>query len=73
MGEGHIGPDEVGRLRLAIDRATGKAPPAIIITADHTPEVEAQVKQNGYWMLKKPVNPAQLRSLLSSIIGGPAS
>ncbi|TWB37223.1 hybrid sensor histidine kinase/response regulator [Nitrospirillum pindoramense] len=70
LGEGHIGPDEVGRLRQAINRATGKAPPAIIITADHTPEVEAQVKQNGYWMLKKPVNPAQLRSLLSSILTG---
>ncbi|MEA1648838.1 NahK/ErcS family hybrid sensor histidine kinase/response regulator [Nitrospirillum sp. BR 11164] len=69
LGDGHTGPDEVTRLRQAIAAGTGLAPPAIIVTADHTPEVEAQVKQHQYWMLKKPLNPAQLRALLSSMLG----
>ncbi|TWB20421.1 signal transduction histidine kinase [Nitrospirillum amazonense] len=69
LGDGHTGPDEVTRLRQVIAAGTGLAPPAIIVTADHTPEVEAQVKQHQYWMLKKPLNPAQLRALLSSMLG----
>ncbi|MEA1673365.1 NahK/ErcS family hybrid sensor histidine kinase/response regulator [Nitrospirillum sp. BR 11163] len=69
LGDGRTGPDEVSRLRQAIATSAGMAPPAIIVTADHTPEVEAQVKQHQYWMLKKPLNPAQLRALLSSMLG----
>ncbi|WP_083901033.1 NahK/ErcS family hybrid sensor histidine kinase/response regulator [Azospirillum sp. B4] len=69
LGDGHIGPDVVTRLRQAIAASAGTAPPGIIVTADHTPEVEAQVKQHHYWMLKKPLNPAQLRALLSSMLG----
>ncbi|MDE1149938.1 MAG: PAS-domain containing protein [Azospirillaceae bacterium] len=69
LGDGRTGPEEVARLRRTMSADGGTAPPAIIITADHGPEVEAQVKQKRYWMLKKPLNPAQLRSLLSGILG----
>jgi CheY-like chemotaxis protein/anti-sigma regulatory factor (Ser/Thr protein kinase) len=53
-----------------IRRAAGcQVLPGIIITADHSPAIQALVKQHGLWLLKKPLNPAQLRSLLLSIFG----
>jgi len=39
--------------------------PAIIITADHTPEVQRSLRSLGFALLRKPVKAAALRSLLS--------
>jgi PAS domain S-box-containing protein len=64
LGSGANGVKIVSRIR----RATGQALPAIVVTADQTDEVKATVKQHGYWLLQKPLNPAQLRSLLSMIL-----
>jgi PAS domain S-box-containing protein len=61
---GSTGVHEIGRIR----QAAGQAIPGVIITADHGPKIQALVKQHEYWLLKKPLNPAQLRSLLSSIL-----
>jgi hypothetical protein len=43
--------------------------PGIIITANHTPTVQALVKQHGLWLLRKPLNPARLRALLGQLLG----
>lgn len=61
---GNTGVQEIGRIR----QAAGQAIPGIIITADHNPKTQALVKQQGFWLLRKPVKPAQLRSLLSSVL-----
>jgi PAS domain S-box-containing protein len=61
---GVTGIREVSRLR----RAARCRLPGIIITADRTAEVQAIVKRHGCWLLKKPVNPAQLRSLLAGLL-----
>jgi signal transduction histidine kinase/CheY-like chemotaxis protein len=61
---GSVGIAEIERVRQALARPI----PAIVITADHGAAVQAMVKQHGHWLLKKPVNPAQLRSLLTQIL-----
>ncbi|HVJ54082.1 MAG TPA: NahK/ErcS family hybrid sensor histidine kinase/response regulator [Aliidongia sp.] len=61
---GSTGVNEIGRIR----QAAGQAIPGVIITADYSPKVQALIKQHDYWLLKKPLNPAQLRSLLSSVL-----
>jgi two-component system, sensor histidine kinase len=75
------GPDVIIADYHLDDRATGVAAindirravncqvPGIVITADHSPAIQTLVKQQGLWLLKKPLNPAQLRSLLLSIVG----
>ncbi|TQV76808.1 PAS domain S-box protein [Aliikangiella marina] len=47
---------------------TGIEIPAIIITADHTPEVESKIKQFGVPIIRKPVKPAILRVSINSIL-----
>jgi Na+/proline symporter/signal transduction histidine kinase/CheY-like chemotaxis protein len=42
--------------------------PAIVITADYTEDVAVEVQQSGYALLKKPVKPLALRSLIMSTI-----
>ncbi len=41
--------------------------PAVIITADHSREVQNTVRGAGFYMLRKPVKPAMLRALISQI------
>jgi CheY-like chemotaxis protein len=64
LADGATGVAEIHRIREAL----GRRVPGIIITADHSQAVQNLVKQQGFWLLKKPLNPAQLRSLLSSIL-----
>ena len=42
--------------------------PALIITADHSLEVAAQVRDGGYELLHKPIKPAELRSLMAHLL-----
>lgn len=65
LDDGATGVAEIDRIRQAMNCQV----PGIIITADHSPAIQNVVKQKGFWLLKKPLNPAQLRSLLSSILG----
>ena len=70
LADYHLGLDVVGTEVVAAMRAlSGHAIPAIIVTADHTPEVEARVVAAGCALVHKPVKPAQLRSLLTYLVG----
>ncbi|MEM1371107.1 MAG: NahK/ErcS family hybrid sensor histidine kinase/response regulator [Pseudomonadota bacterium] len=59
-----IGPDAVDRVR---ERCNVELP-AIIITADHTDEVEADIRARGLGMLKKPLKAAALRALMNNAL-----
>jgi Na+/proline symporter/signal transduction histidine kinase len=50
---------------LAIRRELGSDTPGVIITADHTPEIQRRLKQNGFQVLRKPVKAAALRALIT--------
>ena len=43
------------------------APPAALITADGSPELKLRARQQGLSVLRKPVRPAALRALISSL------
>lgn len=47
---------------------TRAALPAIVTTADHSPEIEAQVAALGAELMHKPIKPAQLRALLTHVL-----
>ena len=47
---------------------TGIEIPAIIVTADHSPEVESKIKSTGVSMLRKPVKPAALRASINALL-----
>ncbi|MGD9831090.1 MAG: hybrid sensor histidine kinase/response regulator, partial [Hyphomicrobiaceae bacterium] len=51
----------------AIRQALAIAAPAIIITADHSLEVQREVKAAGHHLLRKPLKTAALRSLLMQV------
>jgi len=48
---------------------TGTKIPAIIVTADHTQEVEDEIIENGLKLLHKPLKPAMLRATMNSELG----
>jgi len=64
LGEGN-GISAIARLRDAFGPV-----PAILVTADRTPEVRAHADRDGISQLNKPVKPAALRATLSRIAGG---
>lgn len=64
LGDGN-GINAIARLRDAFGPT-----PAILITADRTPEVRAHADRDGIAQLNKPVKPAALRATLSRIAGG---
>ncbi len=54
----------------AIDQiraAVGWDVPALIITADYTPEVQRQVRDLGFYMLRKPLKTAALRAIITRL------
>ncbi|WP_431856001.1 NahK/ErcS family hybrid sensor histidine kinase/response regulator [Azospirillum sp.] len=65
LDDGALGVTEVERLRAAC----GRKLPAIIITANRTAELAAEAQAQGCMLLNKPVRPAQLRALMSGLIG----
>ena len=52
---------------FALRAARGEPIPAIVITADHTPELQRLLRDDGIALLRKPVKAAALRALLSQI------
>jgi two-component system, sensor histidine kinase len=44
--------------------------PAIIVTADHSDKAASDVSALGHELLKKPIKPAEMRSLLSFLLAG---
>ncbi|WP_448187348.1 NahK/ErcS family hybrid sensor histidine kinase/response regulator [Azospirillum sp. sgz301742] len=65
LDDGALGVTEVERLRTAC----GYRLPAIIITANRTAELAAEAQAQGCMVLNKPVRPAQLRALMTGLIG----
>jgi CheY-like chemotaxis protein len=57
------GVDAVLRLRKTLDRTI----PAIIITADHSLEVQREVKSHELSLLRKPLKAAALRAILNQL------
>ena len=66
----HLGPGLVGTDVISAVRAlAGRTIPAVVVTADHTIEVGELVSATGCSLVHKPIKPAQLRSLLSYLVG----
>ncbi len=62
--DGCTGTDAIEMVRIGF----GTAIPAMVITADRTPEVQREVETVAAALLNKPVRPAQLRSLLAEML-----
>ncbi len=65
LDAGESGLASVSRLR----DAAGAAIQAVVITADHSPEVAEAVASAGCEILRKPVKPAELRALVMHLVG----
>jgi len=65
----HLDNGETGMMCLSALKRDFKATiPALIITADQSDEVRAQITAQGYGMLRKPLKPAKLRAWLSHVM-----
>jgi Na+/proline symporter/signal transduction histidine kinase len=51
----------------AIHAAVGRDIPVVIITADHSLEVQREIREMGFILLRKPLKAAQLRAILARI------
>jgi CheY-like chemotaxis protein len=64
LADYHLG-EGTGVTAVAMVRAaTGSQPPVVIITADHSAEVQREVRVHGYALLRKPIKAAALRALM---------
>jgi signal transduction histidine kinase len=66
LADGKTGLDSIAALR-----ARWGDVPAIVLTADYSPEVRQAVQAAGHQFLNKPVNPARLRSLMTHMLRNP--
>lgn len=66
LDNGHTGDAAVASVRIHC----GGDVPAVVITADRTPELREDLSQQGLHLLTKPVKPAQLRALLTRLVTG---
>ena len=65
----HLGDNITGiKVIEALRRSAGDELPAIILTADHTEEVAAIVRDAGHGLLHKPIKPAALRAMINRIL-----
>jgi CheY-like chemotaxis protein len=51
-----------------LESTFGTRVPAIVITADRSPELENAVRARGYGLLRKPIKPAALRTLMTNML-----
>jgi len=58
------GPEAIDKVR----ESCGVDIPAIVITADHSPEVERDIRGRGLGLLRKPLKAAALRALLNQTV-----
>jgi len=65
LDHGRTGIQAVQEIRARLNRDI----PAVILTADRSDEVMAEVKSIGAHLLNKPLKPARLRSLLAHLVG----
>jgi len=64
LDNGETGISAVEQIRTAIRTDV----PAIIVTADHSAKAALDVEAVGHELLKKPIKPAEMRSLLSFLL-----
>ncbi|MGQ9366461.1 NahK/ErcS family hybrid sensor histidine kinase/response regulator [Azospirillum sp. ST 5-10] len=64
LHEGRTGLDAIRTIR----EHCGRYVPAVVITADRTPEMQAAVKEQGHQLLSKPVKPARLRATVAHLL-----
>jgi Na+/proline symporter/CheY-like chemotaxis protein/anti-sigma regulatory factor (Ser/Thr protein kinase) len=51
-----------------LEQSLGTALPAIVITADRSTRLEDEVRTRGYGLLRKPIKPGALRTLISNML-----
>ena len=56
-----VGSDVIAAVRAA----TGRHIPAVVITADQSPEVQRDIKLKGAGLLRKPLKAAALRAMMA--------
>ena len=56
---------------MKVRRAVGAATPAMLVTADHSDTAAREAEEAEMTLLRKPVRPAELRSLLSYLLSQP--
>jgi signal transduction histidine kinase len=64
LDKGENGVDVIDAVRSAL----GFPIPGFIVTADHSETTEAVVAARGYELLRKPIKPAELRSLMAHLL-----
>ena len=64
FGDSLTGPDAFE----ALQTYWSQVPPAILITADRSPQVEDMAKARGFGLLHKPVEAASLRALMTGFL-----
>ncbi len=64
LEHGDLGTDTVAMARLLLRRTT----PALIVSADASPDLEAAARTSGIELMRKPVKPAELRALLAHLL-----
>lgn len=70
LADFHLDAGESGLASVARLRETrGSSLPAVVITADHSREVAEAVAAAGCEILRKPVKPAELRALITHLVG----
>src|SRR5208283_3966271 len=68
----HLDHFERGATAVAkVRRAVGAATPAVLVTADHSDTAAREAEEAEMTLLRKPVRPAELRSLLSYLLSQP--
>nr|WP_298683531.1 PAS domain-containing hybrid sensor histidine kinase/response regulator [uncultured Dongia sp.] len=63
LDRGRVGTDVIAAIRKQCNAAI----PAAVITADRNPEIQHLAQQLGATLLVKPIKPARLRALISSV------
>jgi CheY-like chemotaxis protein len=68
LADYHLDGDTGVDAARALQSNAGRPIPVVIVTADHSPELQRDLKVEGWALMRKPVKAASLRALLSRII-----
>jgi signal transduction histidine kinase/CheY-like chemotaxis protein len=70
----HLAPTSNGVDAIkAVARNFSQDIPGLIVTADHSPDVARRVSEAGFAFLTKPIEPAELRALMTHLLTPPAA
>ncbi len=70
LADYHLDEGETGLMALEeLRRLTGRNVPSVILTADRSPAVVAAVGAAGWELIYKPIKPAELRALMTHLLG----